>query len=77
MDNIIDKVFPDKTESLCPVCLKRIRATRLLQGDEVFLVKECEDHGSFRTIIWRGKPSMAQWAKTEGACPSGALLWAC
>jgi uncharacterized radical SAM superfamily Fe-S cluster-containing enzyme len=65
MDNIIDKVFPDKTESLCPVCLKRIRATRLLQGDEVFLVKECEDHGSFRTIIWRGKPSMAQWQRPK------------
>ena len=39
----------DETESLCPVCLKRIKATRLPQGDEVFMVKECEDHGSFKT----------------------------
>jgi uncharacterized radical SAM superfamily Fe-S cluster-containing enzyme len=65
MDNIIDKVFQGETESLCPVCLKRIRATRLLQGDEVFLVKECEDHGSFRTVMWRGKPSMAQWQRPK------------
>jgi 7,8-dihydro-6-hydroxymethylpterin dimethyltransferase len=65
MDNVMAKLFTDETESLCPVCLKRIRATRLLQGDEVFFVKECEDHGSFRTIIWRGKPSMAKWQRPK------------
>jgi uncharacterized radical SAM superfamily Fe-S cluster-containing enzyme len=65
MDNVMDKVFPDETESLCPVCLKRIRAARLLQGDEVLLVKECRDHGSFRTVIWRGEPSMAQWQRPK------------
>ena len=61
----MEKAYPNETESLCPVCLKRIKATRLLQGDEVFLVKECEDHGSFRTVIWRGEPSMAEWRRPK------------
>jgi hypothetical protein len=55
----------DETESLCPVCLKRIKATRVLLGDEVFMVKECDDHGPFRTVIWRGEPSMGQWRRPK------------
>jgi len=61
----MEKTNPNETESLCPVCLERIKATRLLQGDEVFLVKECGDHGSFRTVIWRGEPSMAEWRRPK------------
>ena len=61
----MEKTYPDETESLCPVCLKRIKATRVFQGDEVFLVKECGDHGSFRTVIWRGLPSMAEWRRPK------------
>ncbi|WP_145024325.1 radical SAM (seleno)protein TrsS [Geobacter argillaceus] len=56
---------PDVTESLCPVCLRRIPATRLLLGDEVFQDKTCEEHGSFRTLIWRGEPSMAEWRRPK------------
>ena len=51
------EVFADATESLCPVCLKRIAATRQPRGDDVFLVKECAEHGLFSTIIWRGAPA--------------------
>ena len=65
MGDVMEKAHPDETESLCPVCLKRIKATRVLQGDEVFLVKECGDHGSFRTVIWRGEPSMAEWRRPK------------
>jgi len=56
---------PDQTESLCPVCLKKIKATRQLRGDEVFLVKECPDHGAFSTVIWRGEPTMAEWRRPK------------
>jgi hypothetical protein len=59
------ETLPNETESLCPVCLTRIKANRVAQGDEVFLVKECEDHGSFRTVIWRGEPSMAEWQRPK------------
>ncbi len=61
----MEKGCPDETESLCPVCLRRIKATRLRQDDEVFLVKECRDHGSFRSVIWRGEPSMAKWRRPK------------
>jgi uncharacterized radical SAM superfamily Fe-S cluster-containing enzyme len=65
MDDIMEKAHSNETESLCPVCLKRIKATRLFQGDEVFLAKECKDHGSFRTVIWRGEPSMSEWRRPK------------
>ena len=64
-DNAMEEAYPSETESLCPVCLKRIKATRLLQGDEVFLDKECEEHGSYKTVIWRGEPSMAVWRRPK------------
>ena len=61
----MEKEYLNETESLCPVCLKRIKATRLLNGDEVFMVKECKTHGSFRTVIWRGEPSMSKWRRPK------------
>ena len=65
MDDIMEKAHPDETESLCPVCLKRIKATRLLRGNEVFLIKKCGEHGSFKTVIWRGQPSMSEWQRPK------------
>ncbi len=65
MNGAMKESHVDETESLCPVCLKRIGAKRVAQGNEVFLVKECGDHGSFRTIIWRGEPSMAEWRRPK------------
>lgn len=53
------------TESVCPVCLKRIAAERVLLADEVFQVKRCAEHGSFKTLIWRGEPSMAKWRRPK------------
>jgi uncharacterized radical SAM superfamily Fe-S cluster-containing enzyme len=50
------------TQSLCPVCLARITAERLAEGDDVYLEKRCPDHGMFKTIIWRGPPSFQSWA---------------
>jgi hypothetical protein len=50
------------TESVCPVCLRRIAGERIAEGDEVYLEKKCPDHGHFRTILWRGLPSYESWA---------------
>jgi len=61
----MEKMYTEETESLCPVCLKRISATRLPLGNDVFMAKECEDHGSFMTVIWRGKPSMEEWQRPK------------
>jgi uncharacterized radical SAM superfamily Fe-S cluster-containing enzyme len=61
----MQKARPDETESLCPVCLKRIRAQRVDQAGDTFLVKECSEHGIFRTVLWRGEPSMAAWQRPK------------
>lgn len=51
------------TESLCPSCLKRIPARRVRRGSEVYLEKNCEEHGFFSALIWRGSPSFSSWYK--------------
>jgi len=61
----MEKIYTEETESLCPVCLKRVKARRVTQNNDVFMTKECEDHGSFKTIIWRGEPSMEKWRRPK------------
>jgi uncharacterized radical SAM superfamily Fe-S cluster-containing enzyme len=53
------------TESVCPECLARIPAMRVAEGDDVYLEKQCPDHGAFRTIVWRGHPAYAGWARPK------------
>jgi 7,8-dihydro-6-hydroxymethylpterin dimethyltransferase len=53
------------TESVCPDCLARLCAERVLVGDDVYLRKTCVEHGTFQTIIWRGHPSYAEWVKPK------------
>ena len=60
-----ERIPSDETESLCPVCLRKISAKRQLPGDDIFLEKACEDHGLFNTLIWRGKPSMDEWQRPK------------
>jgi len=51
------------TESLCPVCLQRVAAQRIAEGDSVYLHKICPDHGEFQTVIWRGLDSFERWGE--------------
>jgi uncharacterized radical SAM superfamily Fe-S cluster-containing enzyme len=53
------------TESVCPVCLRRIPAQRVSQGDDVYLRKNCPEHGAFQTILWRGQPAYTGWARPK------------
>ena len=62
-----------ETESVCPICLKRISAKRQPRGNDVFLVKTCEDHGTFDTILWRGRPLMTEWQRSKA--PAQAALF--
>jgi uncharacterized radical SAM superfamily Fe-S cluster-containing enzyme len=74
--------LPTKTASLCPVCLQRLPARRLVDGHRVELVKHCPEHGEFRALIWHGPPLLADWnrpkipsrppvcfTESEGGCP--------
>ncbi|WP_319588854.1 radical SAM (seleno)protein TrsS [uncultured Desulfobulbus sp.] len=53
------------TESLCPVCLQRVAAIREQQGNTVYQVKHCPEHGTFRTPIWRGSIPFASWLRPK------------
>ncbi len=43
--------YYDFTVSLCPVCLKRVDAKIVFEDDNVFMLKKCNDHGSFKVLI--------------------------
>ncbi len=54
-----------KTRSLCPVCLSKVDARRIVEDDRVFLEKECTAHGRFRTLIWDGEPAFNSWQRPK------------
>lgn len=52
---------PYITESVCPVCLRRISAQKVPVDSIVLMKKTCPEHGSFEVILWRGEPNMETW----------------
>lgn len=57
---------PRRTYSVCPVCGAKIAARQVLKGAEVYLEKECPEHGFFSAVVWRGQPDLQDW---RGALP--------
>lgn len=43
-----------ETGALCPECLKTVNAEKIVEGDDVYLVKTCDEHGSWKVKIWEG-----------------------
>lgn len=43
--------LPYETESLCPECLKVIKARKFEEEGKVFMDKNCEEHGYFKELI--------------------------
>lgn len=60
-----ERTIVANTFSVCPVCLKRIRAERVRYDREVYLEKTCAEHGFFKTILWRGKPEYNSWMRKK------------
>ncbi len=54
-----------QTHSVCPVCLKRIPAKRVLHGQDVYLEKTCPEHGFTSTVLWRGEPAYLSWQRDK------------
>ena len=57
-----------QTESLCPICLRRLDASYELEGAIVYFKKTCPEHGLFSVPIWReleGLPTFASWSKPK------------
>ena len=44
-------IFLELTSSLCPDCLRRVEAKVIAQGNDVFLLKRCPDHGLQKVLI--------------------------
>ena len=51
-------------ESVCPNCLKKIMGQKVEYEDGVYLEKNCEEHGFFKTLIWEGK-NYEDWGGVE------------
>ena len=62
---MLEDVVLSAAESICPDCMRKIDAFRLMRGDEVILRKECPEHGSFETVIWRGDPFFGFWQRPK------------
>ena len=60
-----------KTMSVCPVCLAKLPARKTVGEDgNIYLEKECWEHGSFRTLIWEGDlESYRAWSAGDNAAP--------
>ena len=43
--------YYDFTLSLCPTCLTRIDAKIVFEGNNVFMLKRCKEHGNFKVLI--------------------------
>lgn len=54
-----------KTESLCPYCMKKIDAEKILEDGNVYMEKSCPEHGQFKTIIWSGSTPMESWIRNK------------
>lgn len=54
-----------QTESLCPICLKKIEASILTEGESSYMVKTCPEHGTFQTVLWRGGMPMEEWIRSK------------
>jgi uncharacterized radical SAM superfamily Fe-S cluster-containing enzyme len=50
------------TYSICPVCLKPLRAKRIHEGT-VRLERECPEHGKFSSVIWHNLIDWDAWTK--------------
>ncbi len=57
-------------QSLCPVCLRRLDAAYVREGDAVFLRKTCQEHGPFTVPVWRAPqaapvPHFTAWSRPK------------
>lgn len=66
------------THSICPICLKTIKAAYVNKENTVYLEKTCEEHGSFSCLIARDAADFAGWSaqtvniRPRAARPAGA-----
>ncbi len=62
-------LLPARRASVCPVCLARVPARHEAEGDTVYIVKRCPEHGEFRAPVWRGTPAITSWSRPKLPTP--------
>lgn len=63
-----------QTKSVCPECLKTIDAEIQMRVDGVYLIKTCEVHGYYETLMWEGEPSLEKWSSLRPKVGSKTLF---
>ncbi len=58
-----------KTKSLCPVCLALIEADIVKDEEGVWIEKTCEEHGSYKSLIWEDTESFEQYTSRSELAP--------
>lgn len=43
-----------ETFALCPECMKTIKAEKIVENDDVYILKTCPEHGTWKIKIWSG-----------------------
>lgn len=56
--------------SLCPICLKVIRARIFQEGGAVMIEKHCEEHGDFKDIYWSDAAIYKRFMRYQSDCTS-------
>ncbi|NTW71402.1 MAG: radical SAM protein [Eubacteriaceae bacterium] len=47
--------------SICPVCGEKVESQKVAEEDKVYLIKNCPQHGNFKSLIWKGNLSYDKW----------------
>ncbi|UGV41463.1 radical SAM protein [Methanococcoides orientis] len=48
----LNEIITRSSKSVCPECLKVIDCQMILHENKVFLLKNCDEHGSFETLVY-------------------------
>ena len=74
----VDVEILHETQSLCPVCLRRLDARYVRQGQSILLERTCPEHGTFAVDIWHERtegdvtpPRFDGWSRVSRARLSG------
>jgi uncharacterized radical SAM superfamily Fe-S cluster-containing enzyme len=54
-----------ETESLCPVCTKKLDATIVSEGQNIYMIKTCSEHGAFKTKLWEKSIPIESWLRKK------------
>ena len=55
------------TESLCPVCLRKIPARYVRENGKAYFCKECPEHGPYKVLFWNDADMYQEWQE-QGVC---------